>query len=166
MLLLIAAHRHQVRLIEQNIRRHQSRIGEQARVDVVCIFGGLILELGHPGELTEHGVAVQHPAQLSMGGNVRLHKQHVLLRVQSAGDVGRQLGQGMAAQLRRHLPHGNGVHVRQHIIAVVFICQSGPVLDGTQIRPQRQVAGGLNTAENPLFLHFVFHKLEHLKSFY
>ena len=76
-------------------------IGEEAGVDVVGVLGGLVLELGHTGELAEHGVAVQHPAQLGVGGHVGLDEQHVLLRVQAAGDVGRHLGQGAPAQVGR-----------------------------------------------------------------
>ena len=146
MLLLVAAHGHQIRLIQQNIRRHQSRIGKQARVDVVGVLGGLILELGHAAQLAEHGVAVQHPAKLGVGRNMGLDEQHVFLRVQTAGDIGRQLDQGVPPQLRRDLPHGDGVHVGHHIVAVILIRQRRPVSDGAQIGTQRQVAGGLDAA--------------------
>ena len=146
MLLLVAAHGHQIRLIQQNIRRHQSRIGEQARVDVVRVLGRLILELGHAAQFAEHGVAVQHPAQLGVGRNMGLDEQHVFLRVQTAGDIGRQLDQGVPPQLRRDLPHGDGVHVGHHIIAVIFIGQSRPVADGAQVGAQGQVTGGLAAA--------------------
>ena len=146
MLLLVTAHRHQIRLIQQDIRRHQSRIGKQARVDVVGVLGGLILELGHAAQLAKHGVAVQHPAKLGVGGNVGLNEQHVFLRVQTAGDIGRQLDQGVPPQLRRDLPHSDGVHVGHHIVAVILIRQRRPVSDGAQIGTQRQVAGGLDAA--------------------
>ena len=42
MLLLVAANGHQVRLIEQDVSSHQGGIGEQTRVDVVRILGGLV----------------------------------------------------------------------------------------------------------------------------
>ena len=108
--------------------------------------GGFILELGHAAQLAEHGVAVQHPAQLGVGRNMRLDEQHVFLRVQTAGDIGRQLDQGVPPQLRRDLPHGDGVHVGHHIVAVILIRQRRPVSDGTQIGTQRQIAGGLDAA--------------------
>ena len=145
-LLLVAAHRHKVRLIKQNIRRHQRGIGKQARVDIVRVLGRLVLELRHTAQLTEHGVAVQHPAKLGVGRNMGLHKQHVLLRVQTTGDIGRHLRQRMAAQIRRDLPHGDGMHIGQHIIAVIFIRHRRPVANRSKIRAQRQVAGGLDTA--------------------
>ena len=133
MLLLVAANGHQVGLIEQDVSSHQGGIGEQARVDVVRILGGLVFELGHAAQLAEHGIAIQHPAQLRVGGDVGLDEQDVLLRVQAAGNIGRHLGQGVAAQVRRHLPHRDGVHIRQHVIAVIFIGQSRPVFDRAQI---------------------------------
>ena len=42
-LLLILAHRHQIGLVQQNVRRHQSGIGEQTAVDVVRILADLSL---------------------------------------------------------------------------------------------------------------------------
>ena len=38
MLLLVRAHRHIVRLVQQNVRRHQRRIGKQTEIDVVGVF--------------------------------------------------------------------------------------------------------------------------------
>ena len=157
MLLLVSAHGDEIRLVEEDIRRHQGGIGEEASVDVVRVLGRLVLELGHAGELAEHGVAVQHPAKLSVGGNVGLDEEDVLLRVQAAGDVSRQLGDGMAAQLRRHLPDGDGVHIRHHIVAVILVRESRPVADRAEIGAQGQVAGGLDAAQNPLSLHVLFH---------
>ena len=123
----------------------------------VGVLGGLVLELGHTAELAEHGVAVQYPAQLGVGRHVGLDEQHVFLRVQAAGNVGRHLGQGMPPQLSGHLPHCDGVHVCQHVVAVIFVSQSRPVLDGPQIGTQGQVAGGLDAAQDSFFLYFVFH---------
>ena len=75
-----------------------------------------------------------------------LDKQHVFLRVQTAGDIGRHLCQRVPPQIRRYLPHRDGVHIGQHIVAVIFISQSRPVADGPQIGAKSQVAGGLDAA--------------------
>ena len=56
MLCLVGPHRHIVRLIQQNIRCHQRGIGEQTRVDVIRVFGGLVFELGHAGQFPEQGI--------------------------------------------------------------------------------------------------------------
>ena len=157
-LLLVLAHGDEVRLIEQDIRRHQAGIGEEPGVDVFGVPGGFVLELGHPGELAEHGVALEDPAQLRVLVDVGLDKQSVLLRVQAAGDIGGQLLQGVPPELRRVLPDGDGVHVGHEIIAVKLPGQLGPVLDGPQIGAQGQIAAGLDAGEEYLFcLCFIFH---------
>ena len=57
-LLLVVADGDEVRLIEEDVRRHEDGIGKQAGVDVVRVFSRLILKLRHAGQLPEHGVAV------------------------------------------------------------------------------------------------------------
>ena len=127
MLLLILAHGHQIGLVQQDIRRHQGGIGEQAAVDVVRVFGRLVLELGHAAQLAEHGVAVQHPAQLRMLVNMALDEQGVLFRVKAAGDVLCQLLQRPSAQVSRILTHGDGVEVCHEIEAVIVVGAFRPV---------------------------------------
>ena len=91
MLLLVAADGDKVGLVEQDIRGHERGIGEQAGVDIIRIFGRLILELRHAGKLAEHGVAVEHPAELRVRGDVALDEKSVLFRVKTAGNVLREL---------------------------------------------------------------------------
>ena len=61
-LLLVDPHGNEVSLIQQDIRSHQNRVGEQTGVDVVRVLCGLILELRHSGKLAELGVAGKDPA--------------------------------------------------------------------------------------------------------
>ena len=81
MLLLVIADRHLIGLVEQDIRRHQHRIAEQADVDVVLETGGLVLELGHARQLAHLGVAVQYPAELGVLGHVGLDEDGALGRI-------------------------------------------------------------------------------------
>ena len=150
-LLLVAAHGDEVGLVQQNIGGHQGGIGEQTAVDVVGILGGFVLELGHAGQFAEHGIAVQHPAQLRVGGDVGLDEQRILLGVQSAGDILGQLLQRAAAQLDGVLPHGDRVHVCHKVVVIKFIGALHPVFDGPQIRSQGQIAAGLDAGEHYLF---------------
>ena len=46
-LLLILSHRYQIRLIEQNVRRHKRWIGKQARIYIIRVLAAFILELRH-----------------------------------------------------------------------------------------------------------------------
>ena len=159
-LLLILPHRHKVRLVEQDVRRHQAGVGKQAGVDVVGVLGGFVLELGHAGQLAEHGVALQHPGQLRVLVHVGLDKNCVALRVQTAGDVLGHLLQSAAAELRRGLAHGDGMHIGHKVEAVELVRPGAPVLDGPQVVAQVELAAGLDAGEHDFFL--VFHSKTHL----
>ena len=158
MLLLILAYRHQIRLIQQDIRRHKRRIGKQSAVDIVGIFRAFILELRHAAQLAEHGVAVENPAQLRVLVHMALEKQHIFLRIKTAGDILGKLLQGAAAQVGRILADGDRVQIRHKVKAVKFVRSVLPVADRAQIGTERQVAGGLNAGEHSLFglLRYVF----------
>ena len=153
MLFLVGTNRHQISLIHQNIGGHQHGIGKQTGVDVIGILGGLVLELGHTGQLAEHGVAVQDPGQLGMGRNVGLDKEHTLFRVNTSSQ---QAGQGAVSiftQLRRLLTNGDRMLIGHHVDAVELVLHVGPVTDGADIVSQgKLIARGLDTAEDDLLL--------------
>ena len=151
MLLLILAHGHIVRLVEQDVSGHQAGVGEQTCVDVVGVLGALVLELGHPGQLPEHGVAAEHPAQLGVLGDMALDEQGVLFRIQAAGNVLRQLLHGAPAQVSGSLTHGDGVQIRHKIVTVKGFRPFRPILDGTQVRAEGQITAGLDTGKHDFF---------------
>ena len=157
MLLLVAADGDVVRLVEQDVRRHQCGVGEQTAVDVLGVLGALVLELRHARELAEHGVAIEHPAELRVRGHMALDKERVLFRVKAAGNVLRELLNGAPAQVGGVLAHGDRVQVGHEIIAVKDLGAFAPVFDRAQIRPERQVAGGLNAREHDFLCSFFFH---------
>ena len=61
MLQLILADRNHVCLIEQDIGGHQYRIGKQPRIDVIRMFGRLVLKLRHAVQFSHIGKTVQDP---------------------------------------------------------------------------------------------------------
>ena len=159
MLLLVFTDGNQVSLIQQNVRSHERGVGEQTAVDVFGVLCALVLELGHTGQLAEHGVALQDPAQFAVLRNVALDEQSVLFGVQTAGDVLCQLVQGAAAQGSGILTNGQGVQVSHEVIAVKPVCQLCPVLHCAQIVAQMQVTGRLNAGYHYLlfdFVHFIY----------
>ena len=162
MLALILAHGNVVRLIQQNVRRHECGICEKTAVYVVGVLGALVLKLRHAGKLAEHRVAVEYPAQLCVLVNVALHEKGVLLRVDAAGDVLRKLLKGAAAKLRRVLTHGERVQIGHKVVAVKFVGSRSPVLDRTEVVAEMQVAGGLNARKHYLLSDFVFHGFDSL----
>lgn len=158
-LLLVLAHRNKIRLIQQDIRRHQRGIGKQAAVDIVGIFCTFILELRHAAQLAEHGIAVEHPAEFCVLMHMALDEQHVLLRVQTAGDILRQLLHCAATQVCRVLPDGNGVKVRHKVIAIEFLCTVAPVPDRAEVGAERQVARRLDAGKHTLARRSSFRSL-------
>ena len=86
MLLLVCADRDKIRLIEQNIRRHEDRISEKANVDIVRMLCGFILKLRHARHLAELGIAVEHPGKLRMSWHLALDKDEIFLRIQADGE--------------------------------------------------------------------------------
>ncbi len=152
MLLLIDTDRHFVGLVKQDIRRHQHRVVKQADIDVVSVLGGFVLELGHAAHLAEHGVAVEYPRKLCMGGYMALNKEDRFLRVDTAGDILREQLKRLSAQPGRVLADGDSVHVNNTVDAVVFILEGGEMLNRAQVISQRQMAGGLHARENRLFM--------------
>ena len=151
MLLLVGADGDVVRLIEQYVRRHEAGVGEESSVDVVDVLGALILELRHAAELTEHRVAVEHPAQLRVLVHMALDEEGVLLRVEPARDVLRELGGRVTAKLGGVLAHGDGVHIHDAVIACVFVRECHPVFQRAEVAAQMHIAGGLNAGEHYLF---------------
>ena len=151
MLLLIRADRHEVGHVQKNVRRHQNRIGEQSAVDVVRVFGGLVLELRHARKLAHVGEAVQNPRQLRVRGNLTLEVNDVLLRIEAAGEENRHRAQTGLAQLRRVLPNRQRVQIHDGIQAVVFVLKQFKIAQRADIIAQRQIARGLNAGENSFF---------------
>ena len=85
-LFLILADRHVGGAIDQNVGRHQRRIGVEADRGVLAILAGLFLELGHAVEPAEAGDAVEHPGQLGVLGDLALVEHDVLLGIDPTGD--------------------------------------------------------------------------------
>ena len=85
-----------------------------------------------------------------------LYEQHAPVRVDAAGQQQRRSLPRLAAQVRRRLAHGDGVHVGDHINTVIIALQRVPVAHRAHIIAQRKSAGGLDAAQDAFFLFFHF----------
>ena len=112
-------------------------------------------ELRHARQLTELRIAAKHPGKLHVLRHVGLNEHDVLLRVESAGDILRELLQTSAAQISRDLPDGNGMHIDDTIDALIFVLQIDPVFDRAHIRAKRQIAARLNARKDAFFLFHI-----------
>ena len=101
MLLLVLADRHVRRLVEQDVGRHQHRIGVEAEPGHLALLAGLFLELGHPVEPAERGQAAEQPGELGVGGDHALVEDDAALGVDAGGDIGRGHLARRGAQLER-----------------------------------------------------------------
>ena len=62
MLALVFPNGHEVGAVEQDVGRHQDRIGEEPGTDPFGILPvGFVLELGHPLKPSHRGDAAQNP---------------------------------------------------------------------------------------------------------
>ena len=91
-----------------------------------------------------------------MGGHVRLEEEHVLLRVQAAGDVLGQLVDRALAEFGRILPDGDGMEVGHEVETLIVVHPVRPVLDGPEIVPEMKIAAGLDAGQHSFLLQF-FH---------
>ena len=154
MLGLVGTYGHVVCLIQENIAGHQGGIGEETGIDVLRVFGALVLELGHAAKLAELGAAGQNPAHFRMGGHMALDENQAFLRVKAAGQ---EQGEGLETLLLSELRvdmHRQGVEVGNEIIAFVVRLHLSPVLHRSQVIAQGKDTRGLDAAEDD-FLWFL-----------
>jgi hypothetical protein len=148
-LALVVAHRHDVGVVQEDVGGLQRRVGEQAggHEPAGALALGLVLELGHPRQLAEAGVALHQPGQAGVLGHVALHEQRARLGVEAGGDEQGGDRQRALAQLGGVLGHGEGVQVdhAEHGIGVVLVLD--PAAHGAQVVAQVHVAGGLDAGE-------------------
>ncbi len=148
---LIGTHRHEVRFIEQDVRRLQQRVAEEA-VGVQVLLGQLrllILEGGHalqPAERRKHAEQRRQPVVLQ---DVGLPKDDAAARVKAGGqEVQRDLEAVLAQLAGVGVVGGQRVKIGNEEEAVVLILQLHPVVQGAHVVAQVQLAGGSHAAEN------------------
>ena len=152
MLALVLAHGHELRTVEQDVRGHEHRVGEQSGGGAVrAPLGGLVLELRHAGGLTEAGQTGEHPREFGMLGDVGLHEQGGLLRVDPEGEELGGTADGAGTQFLRILVDGDGVQIRDEVERLELVLQVDPLLQRTQVVAQViGVGGGLDTGQHTL----------------
>jgi hypothetical protein len=70
-LLLVLAHRDHGGVVDQDVRGHQRRVGEQPKACRLGILArGLVLPLGHPAHPAHARDTVEDPGQLGMGADL------------------------------------------------------------------------------------------------
>jgi hypothetical protein len=93
----------------------QHRIGEQSGIDILGVFGALVLKLRLPAQLAEHGKIIQYPAQLGVRRHMALHIEDGVARFRPAREQDGIDLPGTLPQNRGVLPHGNSVHIHHTV---------------------------------------------------
>ncbi len=133
-LALVVADRNDLGVVQQDVGRHEHRIGEQAdRGRLRSLLGRLVLELGHARGFAEAGDRVEDPGELCVGGNVGLHVERRLRRVDAGGDVLRGGAPRLLAKGMRILRNGDRVQVDDREERVVVALQVFPLEEGADV---------------------------------
>jgi hypothetical protein len=148
-LALVVADRHLVGVVEQDVRGLQGRVGEQAGGDEVAFaLGRLVLELRHPRQLAVGHVALHHPRQLRVLGDVALHEHRRHVGVEPDGEQDRGELDRPLADHPWLLGDREGVEVDDAVEGVVFVLVLGPRPQRTEVAAQVGVSGGLDAREH------------------
>ena len=84
-LALVVADGDAVGVVQEDVGRHQGRVGEQAGGDELAgVARGLVLELRHALQLADARGALEQPVELGVLGDMALHEDRAHVRVESA----------------------------------------------------------------------------------
>ena len=146
-LALVIAHGHQRGVVEEDVRRHQDRIGEQPDPDRL-LRPRLVLELRHPPQLAHGRGALEEPGQAWMLGDMALEEEGAPVRVETRGqEQGRSLERSRAERFGVDVD-GQGVEVHEAVEGLVVVLEGDPVAQRSQVIAEMEVAGGLDPRED------------------
>ena len=98
-LALIVADWYLLGVVEQDVARHQDRVGEQTHA-IALLATGLLLELGHAAEFTVGRDAFEQPAHLRVHRHAALHEERGDFGVDARGEQRGDAVQRLLAQRR------------------------------------------------------------------
>jgi len=132
---LVLPHRDVVGPVEEDVRRLEDRIVEQATVDEL-LLRGLLFELGHPRQIPVGGDTAQDPAQLRVLWDGGLDIEDRPLRVDPARDEVEGELPPRRAELGGHrVLVGESVVVDDAVDTLVPLLELDPALDRPEVVP-------------------------------
>ena len=145
-LLLVPAHRHLVGIVDENVGRHQHRIGEQAVVDLLIPAPG-VLEGVRPFQQAHGRDATEHPGQFGDLGDVGLAKEGMAFEIHAQGGEGGHQLIGLLAHHLRIANRGQRMEVGDEIKGFPRLLQGQGRLDHAQVIAQMRLSGGLDAGQ-------------------
>ena len=146
---LVLADRDDRGLVEQDVRRHQHRVREEAD-EHVLLAAALLLELRHPGEVPQGRHVGQVPGELGVLAHVALDEQRAPLGIEAARDEIARHAVDARAELRRLVLDGDGVGVHDAEEEVLLLLRDlgGPRAHGAEPVADVQLTARLNAGED------------------
>src|SRR5581483_7431212 len=147
-LALVVADRHRVGLVEEDVARHQPRVGEQAGGDEVPLLG-LVLELRHAPELPVARHGREQPGRLGVRGHVALREHRRALGVEAGGEQHRVQVERALAQVGGVVLDGDRVQVDDAEEGVPLLLRGRVLAEAADQVAEVLVAGRLDAGEDP-----------------
>ena len=149
MLALVVADRDRRGVVEQDVGRHQDRVGEEAGPHRLLALS-LVLELGHPPQLADGRRALEQPGQPRVLRHVALDEEGAAVGIEPDGEQVEGGVERVRTQLGRVDLDGEGVQVDHAVEGVVALLERHPVPEGPEIVSQGEVARGGDAGEDPV----------------
>ena len=148
-LLLVLAHGHMVRIVQQDVRGHEHRVAEEPSVHILEPVG-LVLEAVCQRQARIGEEAAEVPAELRGLGHVALPVEHGAGGVQSTGQPRCGHAMGVRPQHGRVLDLGQGMQVgdEQEGLVAGVVAERDRGADGAQHVAQVGRAGALYAGED------------------
>ena len=134
--------------MHEDIRRHETRVCQQAGVDVIRLFAHFLLERSHALEFAQIRVHIQIEIKLEHLLYVGLYVNRRFLGIDTASEIfaedglDRFLDISRRRMRRQRMPIGNEEH------AVILVLHLHKTLHGTKIVAEVQIARGAYTTNN------------------
>ena len=149
-LTLVVAHGDLLGVVEQDVSRHESRIGEQPGGDELGLaFVGLVLELGHPAQLAVGHHALHDPRQFGVFVYVALHENRRHIGVESDGEECRGELDGLSTDDARTFRDREGMEIDDPVEDVLVVLTGDPVGECAEIVPEVDGSRRLDAGEDP-----------------
>ena len=161
-LFLVIADRNHIRIVEEDIGRHQDRIGQKACSNRF-LAAALGLELGHAVELSGVAAAAEDPSQLRVSADGGLDEDDGFLRIDADGHIEGRHIQDVLSQFLRILGNGDSMLIYDAVDALVVILQLDELLECAQIITEVNVSCRLYAGKYALH-SFLFSPVDYSSS--
>ena len=147
MLPLVVADRDDVGLVEQDVARHQHRIGEERGRDELALLG-LLLELRHPLQLAEARDRAEQPRGLGVRGHVALCEDGRALGVEPGREQHRRQVERLLAEVVGVVLDADRVQVDDAEEPLALLLGRRVLAEAADQVAEVLVAGGLDAGED------------------